>query len=536
LKVVASGILTSNAATASTDKGNRRQALGEVIVTGIIGTKNSDAIQVTAPIDSVDGRGGADVITGSSPVRHDLLVDGSFETASQQAGAWGNHSSVGGWQTDTTIEVWGKNFGGKSASDGDKHIELDADSRFSRVWQDVQTEAGETYEFSFDYAARKGTALSTNTVEVYWNSHFVGAFDPTSTAWKHGKLELQGTGGLDRIEFREQASDNDRVGGLIDNAALRTIGGGTDTLIGNSGNDTISGLGGDDTIYGGGHSQGASLEMPASHSVSTHADNDWLDGGAGNDLIYGNNGNDTLLGGDGNDRLYGGRGDDQLQGGAGDDSLSGNSGNDRLSDGSGTDVLRGGSGDDVIVAGAGDDRYVGGSGFDVVDYSEATSGIRVDLSKHTSRGLGDDHLDGIEKVVGSDFADTLKGSKHADVLEGGRGNDHLRGGDGADTLSGGSGADTFVWRLSDLSKQTQSGAIDHVTDFSTEDRIDLHEVALSRGISSASDLDDLVTVYDDGQSSHVFVNYGQGFHEIVVLDGFHGGSAIDMLHDGSLAI
>jgi Ca2+-binding RTX toxin-like protein len=265
---------------------------GGTTVTVINGTKSGESIHATAGADYVDGRGGADLISGTSPIQHELLVDGSFESAVQKPGTWGNHSSVGGWQTDTTIEVWGKNFGGKSASDGDKYIELDADNRFSSVWQDVQTQTGETYEFSFDYAARKGTALATNTVEVYWNNQFVGAFDPTSTAWQHGKLALQGTGGLDRIEFREQVSDNDKVGGLVDNAVLLSSAGGADTLIGNSGNDTIRGMGGDDIIYGGGHPHAGSSVVGG--TPSANLDNDWIDGGQGNDLIYGNNGNDTL--------------------------------------------------------------------------------------------------------------------------------------------------------------------------------------------------------------------------------------------------
>jgi Ca2+-binding RTX toxin-like protein len=225
-----------------------------------------------------------------------------------------------------------------------------------------------------------------------------------------------------------------------------------------------------------------------------------------------------------------------LQGGNGNDELNGNSGNDQIADGAGNDIGRGGSGDDVFVAGRGDDHYLGGKGFDMVDYTEATFGVKVDLSKHVSRGLGDDRLDSIEKVVGSNLADSLKGSKHADVLVGGGGNDILRGGDGSDTLTGGSGSDTFVWRLSDLSKQAVGGAIDHLTDFTVEDRINLHEVALAHGIFNDADIAEFVSVYDDGHSSHVFVNSGNNFHEIAVLDGFHSGSAVDMLHDGTLVI
>jgi Ca2+-binding RTX toxin-like protein len=152
----------------------------------------------------------------------ELLVDGSFEGAGVAAGTWSHFNSVGGWYSDTGVEVWGKGFNTpKGASDGDKLMELDYDGRMSRVWQDVQTGKGTDYTFSFDSAMRQGTSPGTNTIEVYWNGQLVGRVDPSSTDWQHNEFHVVGTGGTDRIEFREVGSQNDSYGGLIDNVSLK---------------------------------------------------------------------------------------------------------------------------------------------------------------------------------------------------------------------------------------------------------------------------------------------------------------------------
>lgn len=81
---------------------------------------------------------------------------------------------------------------------------------------------------------------------------------------------MVGTGGLDRLEFREQAGDNDSFGGLIDNVSLAAVDSSHDVLQGGEGNDTIYGGLGDDTLYG---NDGSDLFMFAK--------------GDGSDTIYG---------------------------------------------------------------------------------------------------------------------------------------------------------------------------------------------------------------------------------------------------------
>ncbi len=144
---------------------------------------------------------------------------------------------------------------------------------------------------------------------------------------------------------------------------------------------------------------------------------DWMDGFAGDDLIDGGGGEDTLLGGDGADTLLGGVGSDSLFGG------------------NGNDTLRGGLGADVLS---------GGSGIDWADYSDATTGVSVDLRAGSAwDGGATDMLSGIEHVIGSDFSDTLIGGDGANTFR-------PRG--GADWIEGGAGFDAVHYDEDDITR------------------------------------------------------------------------------------
>ena len=99
---------------------------------------------------------------------------------------------------------------------------------------------------------------------------------------------------------------------------------------------------------------------------------------------------------------------------------------------------------------------------DTADYSASNAGVTVDLAAGTGTGghAEGDTLSGIERLDGSNFADTLTGSGSddtifgnagddtidggagVDTIDGGEGDDILRGGAGADILTGGAGLDT----------------------------------------------------------------------------------------------
>lgn len=113
---------------------------------------------------------------------------------------------------------------------------------------------------------------------------------------------------------------------------------------------------------------------------SAFADN--MFGAGGNDTIYGNDGNDTLTGNDGNDQISGGLGADRIGGGLGNDVLNGNEGNDSLVGSAGDDTLVGGAGNDTMLGGTGADRFTGNVG---TDYMYA--GVDSDRDVFVFRGV-----------------------------------------------------------------------------------------------------------------------------------------------------
>src|SRR4051794_2779389 len=149
-------------------------------------------------------------------------------------------------------------------------------------------------------------------------------------------------------------------------------------------------------------------------------------------IITGTPGNDVLVG----DR-NGAVNDDVMFGFGGNDTLLGRAGNDTLHGGQGADILN------------------GEDGFDTASYSDALSGVTVNLL-NPAFNLGDaagDTFASIEVFELSSFADAFIGSDASDsvfagagndVLQGGLGNDNLSGDDGDDVLIGGAGHDRLV--------------------------------------------------------------------------------------------
>ena len=266
--------------------------------------------------DTLRGGDDADLITGDGA--ENLLVNGSFEQNVAPNNA-NFYTIIGGWTNGNggTIEVWGNGLEGEgNATDGGNFIELDNGAAVDSIRQDVQTVSGESYTLSFS-AQQRGTM--TDTIEVYWRGALIGTITPTAN-WATYSFTVTGSGGLDRLEFREPAGQSSSFGPLMDNVQL--VG--------------ANPLGGADS----------------------------LDGGAGNDTIRGGIGNDTIDGGIGND---------SIEGEAGDDSLSGGDNNDTLQDGAGRDLLAGGAGIDRLEGGTGADTFVAdGSADTVIDFDVTT--------------------------------------------------------------------------------------------------------------------------------------------------------------------
>jgi Ca2+-binding RTX toxin-like protein len=232
---------------------------------------------------------------------------------------------------------------------------------------------------------------------------------------------------------------------------------GNDVLLGTPREDVIVGLGGDDVIYGDGG-------------------DDLICGGDGDDRIFsglwlfesdgvsGDGGDDVIIAGatmttvvyefspspvsvDLEARSATGWGQDTLVGvlsvvgSQHDDTLRGSDEINCLDGLHGNDVLVGFEGDDCLTGGPGDDSLEGGAGSDVVSFARAASRMTVNLSTASARGEGRDHLDSIERLVGSLLPDVLTGDAGPNELSGGGGADRMAGGPGADRLDGGAGRD-----------------------------------------------------------------------------------------------
>ena len=443
----------------------------------LVGTAASDTIATTGGFDYLFGGGGDDTLVSSS-------IEGSRMT-----GGEGNDTVVGDASGNDEISFLDHATGAVITFDGSGSgaavFAGGETDTFQNIFQVYGSQGDDTITSTgsgFSYLEGSG---GDDTLIGSGSSDTIGFF--TSSVAVSFTLSATGAGvfdggealGIDTYSGIERVAGtrfNDRLeGNDLDNRLTGFQGddilignGGADRLDGRDGQDLLEGGNGDDTLLGGNG-------------------NDELQGGAGNDYLEGDQegreqatGNDLLVGGTGNDTLIGGNGDDILIGGEGNDGLMGGEGFD-TADFSGLTAaiqvdLGGGfaNGDDVDIldsiervvgtafddtiqgaaapdgeyqefqGGAGNDLLIGSSNDvieDLVDYSDASGGVTVDLVAGTASGagVGNDTLIDIDGVRGSDFADTITGGANDEF-------EQFIGGAGNDVIDGGSGFDDAFYR------------------------------------------------------------------------------------------
>ena len=306
-----------------------------------------------------------------------------------------------------------------------------------------------------------------------------------------GKDTIFGDEGDDQISG---GADDDLVFGGVGNDILDGDAG-NDLLDAGEGNDRSDGGTGDDKLFG----------RDGADSLNGNAGDDLLEGGTGSDIVRGGEGNDTIIGDiDGASDIYAGdagydtldysvttsgiaidvcaetadgleigsdaiSGFEAIKGGSGDDHiigsdvaehLVGNAGNDVIADGGGCDRIEAGSGDDTVLAAAdaANDSFFGQAGMDTISYAQAGSGVVIDMENRTATGvaIGNDTIEGFERVIG------------------GTGNDHLVAASDTISLRGGAGQDIFEFN------PTSEGAaiIQEILDFMVGDRIRISQYDL----------------------------------------------------------
>ncbi|MGH6697285.1 beta strand repeat-containing protein [Sphingopyxis sp.] len=417
------------------------------------GTAGADWFGGGAGDDRIDGRGGDDLLVGGAGA--DMLIGGTgFDSA--------DYSASG---TAVTVDLaLGTGSGGDAQGDRLQGVERLIGSAFG----DVLTGDG------FDNALIGGAGADRLTG---------GAGTDTADYSASGgavNAVLGGTGSGGDAQGDVLAGIENLVGGgfgdvLVGDGAVNALSGGAgdDRLVGKGGADRLDGGAGIDIadfstsasavtadLAAGAASGGASLV--AIEGLIGTAFDDVLSGDAGDNRLVGGKGADLIDGRDGFDTadysgsavavqvdlalsVQGGTGDaagdrlmsiEALVGSAFDDALAGVGADEALYGGAGADRLEGRGGDDLLQGGAGADGLIGGDGIDTVDYSANAGAVAINLQTGASSG-GDaegDRFDGIERFIGTGFADTLIGDGGDQILVGGAGGDRIDGAGGFDTV------------------------------------------------------------------------------------------------------
>ncbi|MDQ8728060.1 Ig-like domain-containing protein [Bradyrhizobium sp. LHD-71] len=155
------------------------------------------------------------------PSNGNLLVNGSFEATTVAAGEWSGSQTLPGWTalSGSRIELW-NNHVGVRATDGSNFGELDFGGAEDGFYQTVKTVAGQSYDLSFDSRSRPGFGAATSTIEVWWNDKLIASVPPGSN-WSTYSFKVTGTGGQDKLTFREaDGQSRDGLGALYDNVSL----------------------------------------------------------------------------------------------------------------------------------------------------------------------------------------------------------------------------------------------------------------------------------------------------------------------------
>jgi len=188
------------------------------------------------------------------PIGDNLVSNGSFEepvvthsaewdifqdgyTGLEWAVEWeGGSTSYGGeTRPDPALQELHSGVLG-SAYEGDQYAELDTDwdgpdgslnnePASVKIWQDVATIPGETYQISFAFSPRPNTSSAENQLEVRWDGSVVDTVSETgggSINWSVKTYVVSATASTTKIEFTDKGTANS-LGTFLDDVSVQLM-------------------------------------------------------------------------------------------------------------------------------------------------------------------------------------------------------------------------------------------------------------------------------------------------------------------------
>jgi hypothetical protein len=167
------------------------------------------AVKPTLTHYEADGTGGDPIDLDLGP---NLILNGDLEALRMTAETQiYQNGQIPGWKN---VDVSGVEL---ARGNGTQKLALDVGANADTIYQDVTTQAGKTYKLQFTAAA---DPTGSSDFDVLWNGQVVARVNPTTGA-KVFAFDVTGTGGTDRLAFREVAAQNNGAGATLDNISLR---------------------------------------------------------------------------------------------------------------------------------------------------------------------------------------------------------------------------------------------------------------------------------------------------------------------------
>ena len=427
----------------------------------VIGSTSANTISTGSGNDTIDGNGGADIITA--------------DAGDDNVAYWGSETSIdGGTGTNTLVlRVAGTiNLGNSDQTSGDVANVVNfqnVDASGLVVGASIVGSSGVnilTGGAGGDFFDGAGGADVIN-----------GGGGNDTVVYRGGEVSIDGgsggdtlvlaaLGGITSINFAVSAGSDQTVGDSVNvtnfeslDASVATTaisvigtaggnyiitGSGNDTIDGGGGGDTISAGAGDDTVYYYGSESAINgdggvntLVMRAATTVSL-GNADQTTG----DLTTVSNFQNV----DGSAVTTG----MSISGTAGANVITGGSGNDFIDGGGGADVIAAGGGDDYVYYYASATSIDGGTGNNTL---QLNANVTVNLA-NADQTVGDTvNVSNFQNVNAQLVSGpvSITGSSVANIINASAGNDIVDGGGGADVIDTGAGNDTVTYRGTEAS-------------------------------------------------------------------------------------